>query len=152
MVLGRDGTGADHLPAQSCVAGETWIHLSAFSATYSQARRGPGSGGWISEPAILDLYESVCSAVVDHRTGGLFVGPAVSLAGLDVINPACALSCGSGTRVLRGGGVSDADGHGRGRGGALGFIAAEGAAEGGRSCFLFGSFGVWALHSCDHCS
>ena len=58
----------------------------------------------------------VCRAAVDRRTAGIFAGPALSHAGLDVFDPAGALCGGQGARLLPRRGVSDADGDGRGHG------------------------------------
>lgn len=152
VVLGWDGAGADHLSLQSGVAGEAWIHLAAFPRAHSCSRCAPGSCRWVSTPAILDLHESFCGAVMDRRTAGLFARSTMSAAGLDVFDPAGALLGGQGTKLLPCRGVSDVDGDGRGDGRALGRFADEADAADRRGRVLHLARGVRALHERDRCS
>src|SRR6266567_2411995 len=152
VVLGRDDAGVCDLFAESGVAGAPWVYLAALSAAHSCARCGRGAGEWISNPAILALRKSGCGAVVDGRIDRLFAGPAVSVAGVDVFDPAGAVRGGEGTRLLPGSGVSDVDGDGRGHGRALGCVAVEDAA----ACCGGGVFhrtgGEWIDPQCDSSS
>ena len=58
MVLGRNGSGAAIFLPNIDLAGAPRLHLAAFPAAHSQARRRPGPRQRILPGSILDLHES----------------------------------------------------------------------------------------------
>ncbi len=81
---------------------------------------GQGRANGFLQDQFIICANIVCRAFVDCGVGEFLPRPALSNAWMDVRDSACAVYAGQGARVLSGCGVSDADGDGRGCGGAMG--------------------------------